>query len=230
MKAETAFVGARAVDSYPFSLGGTPEQAAALKRTGVDCLIGYLGAMTPARLAAVLAAGLAFMPVTTAGEYEDGGADEVAQLRTLGIPPGATVWLDLEGLKAWRTDPVALIAKINAWADAITAGGWMPGLYVGAPQPLTSRELYALRVVRYWWGLGKPIDRTGALVYPDCGWCMIQQWHGGEAGPDKIKGGMLWPPAAMGASSERVLVDTNGIQMDHRNRLPVWVRIRCTNS
>lgn len=212
MKAETAFVGARAVDSLPFSMGGTFAQARALQASGVDCLIGYLGAMNPTRLKMVLDAGLAFMPVTYAGEYEDGAADEVSQLRALGIPAGATVWLDLEGMKAYKTPPPDLIAKINAWADAITAGGWMPGLYVGAPQPLTSRELYQLRVVRYWLGLGKPVDRNAALVYPDCGWCMIQQWHG-----DPLKkGGMFWKDSG-------VFVDTNGIGMDHRNRLPVWV-------
>ena len=209
MKIETAFVGARAVDSLPFSMGGTTAQALALKASGVDCMIGYLGSMNAARLKAVLDAGLAFMPVTVAGEYNDGGADEVAQLQALGIPAGATVWLDLEGLKAWKTSPPELIAKINAWADAILAGGWMPGLYVGAPQPLTSRELYALRVQRYWWGLGKPVDRMLALVYPDCGWCLIQQWHG-------QKNGLLW-------KNTGVMVDTNGIQMDHKNRLPVWV-------
>lgn len=212
MKVENAWVGSRAVDSYPFSLGGTAAQAQALKRTGVDCLIGYLGAMTPARLSTVLAAGLAYMPVTRAGAYKNGGADEASQLRALGIPIGATVWLDLEGLDAYHTPPPTLSAQINAWADAIIAGGWMPGLYVGAPQPLTSRELYALRVVRYWWGLGKPVDRTGALVYPDCGWCMIQQWHGDPQG----KGGMYWRDTG-------VLVDSNGIQMDHRGRLPAWV-------
>lgn len=208
MKAETAFVGARAVDSYPFSGAGTCAQAQALKRTGVDCLIGYLGVMNVVRLNAVLDAGLAFMPVTRAGEYLDGAADEVAQLEALGIPAGVTVWLDLEGLDAWNTEPAKLIGLINAWADKIAERGWMPGLYVGAPQPLTSKQLYQLRVVRYWWGLGKPIDKTGALVYPDCGWCMIQQWHG-------QKNGMLWKDTG-------VFVDTNGVQMDHRNRLPVW--------
>ena len=215
MKAETAFVGARAVDSLPFSMGGSEAQACALARTGVDCMIGYLGYMTPERLRMVLRQGLAFMPVTTAGEYEDGAADECAQLRALGIPKGVTVWLDLEGMKAYKTSPPDLIAKINAWADAITAGGWMPGLYVGAPQPLTSRELYQLRVVRYWWGLGKPVDRNAALVYPDCGWCMIQQWHGGGS-EGRPPGGMFWRDSG-------VFVDTNGIQRDHKNRLPVWV-------
>jgi hypothetical protein len=217
MKTQQAFVGARVIDSLPFSQGGTAAQAAALKESGVDGVIGYLGAMTPPRLALVLAAGLAFMPVTFAGEYKDGAADEIAQLTKLGIPKGATVWLDLEGLDPWEMGKTPagraqLIALLRGWATAIANAGWMPGLYVGAPQPLTSKELYALPFVRYWWGLGKPIDSNGALVYPDCGWCMIQQWHG-----DPVKkGGMYWKDTG-------VFVDTNGVQMDHKNRLPVWV-------
>jgi len=210
MKTEIAFVGARAVDSLPFSMGGTATQAAALKATGVDCVIGYLGSINKARLALILAAGLAFMPVTTAGEYNDGADDEIAQLAALEIPKGTTVWLDLEGMKAWTAEPAALIAKLSAWATKIAAAGYMPGLYVGAPQPLTSKELFQLPFVRYWWGLGKPIDRTGALVYPDCGWCMIQQWH-------NQSNGMMWKDTG-------VFVDTNGIQCDHKGRLPVWVR------
>jgi hypothetical protein len=209
MKVENAFVGARVVDSLPFSQAGTAAQAAALKASGVDGFIGYLGAVTRERLAIVLAAGLGFMPVSLAGEYEDGADDEVAQLKALGIPSGVTVWLDLEGLKAWKSDPAQLIAKLTAWAQKIAAGGWLPGLYVGAPQPLTSRELYVLPFVRYWWGLGKPIDRHGALVYPDCGWCMIQQWHGEP-------NGMMWKDTG-------VFVDTNGVQRDHKNRPPTWL-------
>lgn len=209
MRTEQAFVGARAVDSDPFSRAGTPQQAAALRASGVDCLIGYLGAMNAARLQAVLNAGLAFMPVTFAGEYKDGAADELAQLAALGLPKGCTVWLDLEGLEAWKTDPLKLIAMINAWADAISGAGYMPGLYVGAPQPLTSAELYALRVVRYWWGLGRCIDRNGNLAEPKCGWCMVQQFHGQAQG-------MLWKDTG-------VFVDTNGIQCDYQCRLPVWV-------
>lgn len=209
MKAAVAFVGARAVDSLPFSQGGTAAQAVALKESGVDCLIGYLGAMTPARLACVVAAGLAFMPVTFAGEYEDGPDDEVAQLTALGIPPGCTVWLDLEGMKAFKTPPQELAAKINRWADKIAMGGWMPGLYVGSPQPFTSAELYSLHVVRYWCGLGRCSDRNGNLAEPSCGWCVIQQFHG-----EKL--GMMWKDTG-------VFVDTNGIAKDYRGRAPVWV-------
>lgn len=209
MKVEAAFVGARVVDSLPFSQGGTAAQACALKASGVDGLVGYLGAMSPPRLAAVLGAGLSYMPVTFAGEYKDLAADEIAQLTALSIPAGATVWLDLEGLEAYHTDPNKLIALINGWGSAIAGAGWMPGLYVGAPQPLTSAELYSLQVVRYWWGLGRCVDRYGQLAEPTCGWCMKQQFHGEP-------NGMMWKDTG-------VFVDTNGVEKDYRGRAPAWV-------
>jgi len=209
MKTATAFVGARVVDSFPYSMAGTATQAKALKATGVDGLVGYLGHMNAARLGYILDAGLAFMPVTVAGEYKDGAADEIAQLKALGIPEGTTVWLDLEGIDAWNTPADKLSALINAWAAAIKTSGYMPGLYVGAPQPLTGKQLYALGVQRYWLGIGRCVGKDGLDAYPDCGWCMRQDWHG-------QKTGMMW-------KNTGVFVDTNGVQCDHKGRLPVWV-------
>lgn len=209
MKIETAHVGAVCLDSLPFSQGGTAETVRVWKAFGVSCFIGYLGAMNPTRLGYVLDAGLAFMPVTFGGEYEDGAADEVAQLRALGIPTRnsdgtiVTVWLDLEGLKAFKSDPVALAAKINEWATAIVIAGFQPGLYVGNPQPFTSAELYALKVVRYWKGQGRCVDRNNALAEPGCGWCMDQKW------PSVSAGGLL--------------VDYNMIGHDYQGRAPSWV-------
>lgn len=217
MKVENAFVGARGVDSLPFSQGGTKAQAEMLKRTGVDFFVGYLGAMNAERLGYILDAGLAFMPVTFAGEYKDGAADELAQLAKLGIPKGATVWLDLEGLDAWNTPAPELSRLINAWAAAIAGAGYMPGLYVGAPQPLTGPDLYALRVVRYWLGIGRCVGKDGKDAYPNRGWCMRQDWHG-----EKL--GMMWPPSHVPCPpNERVFVDTNSIQKDHFGGLPAWV-------
>jgi hypothetical protein len=209
MKVANAFPGARGVDSLPFSNGGSADQAKRLAASGVEFFVGYLGAMNAARLKHVLDAGLAFMPVTFAGEYKDGAADELAQLKALGIPAGVTVWLDLEGLDAWNTPADQLMALINAWARDIKAGGWMPGLYVGAPQPLTGKQLYSLGVVRYWLGIGRCIGKDGLDAYPDCGWCMRQDWHGQKLG-------MLW-------KNTGVFVDTNSIQCDHKGRLPAWV-------
>jgi hypothetical protein len=100
-------------------------------------------------------------------------------------------------------NPAGLSGLINAWADAVSGAGWMPGLYVGAPQPLSSDELFALRVVRYWHGQGRCVDRSGLLAEPTCGWVMSQMY------PSAVRGG--------------VLVDVNVIGQDYRGRLPSWM-------
>ncbi len=210
MKSVTAFPSARVIDSLPYSQGGTAAQALALKATGVDAVVGYLGAMTPARLAFTLAAGLAFMPVTLAAEYKDGAADEIAQLKALAIPANTTVWLDLEGLNAWNTPADQLIALIEAWAADVVKAGYIAGLYVGAPQPLTGKQLYSLKgITRYWLGIGRCIGKDGLDAYPQCGWCMRQDWHGQP-------NGMMW-------KNTGVFVDGNSTQADHQGRLPNWV-------
>jgi hypothetical protein len=207
-------VGSRLIDSLPFSMGGTFAQARALAASGVDGIVGYIGPgnMTLERLKHVLDAGLGFMPVTLAGEFYDGPADEIAQLKALAIPVGVTVWLDVEGKKVWehgRKSPPEVIALLADWANTIKAQGWVPGLYVGAPQPLTGKELYSLPFTRYWLGIGRCVDRTGDDAYPDCGWCMRQDWHN--------KGtGMRWRDTG-------VFVDTNAVQCDHRGRVPTWM-------
>lgn len=202
MRAAYAHVGAVVCDSLPFSQGGTAEQAKALQASGVDAVAGYLGAMTVPRLAALLDAGMAYVPVSFAGEYNDGPADEMAQLRALGIVAGVTVWLDLEGMAAFHAEPSVLIGKINAWALAVEAAGYVPGLYVGVPQPLTSSELGALAVKRYWRGQGSVRDRRNALAEPTPGWCMTQMF------PSVVRGG--------------VLVDCNMVGQDYKGRVPTW--------
>lgn len=206
MKVEAAFVGARGVDSLPFSQAGTAVQAKALAARGVDFFVGYLGAMNAAHLQYVLDAGMAFMPVTFAGEAFDGAGDELAQLKALGVPPGVTVWLDLEGDKSYRTTPQELSSLINTWAQAIAAGGWIPGLYVGSPQPLTGPELAALSVVRYWKAPSLVLDRNGKdwSEPPGIGWCMQQQWPQGNY------------------RDTGVFVDVDIIGQDRRGRVPTW--------
>jgi hypothetical protein len=204
MRTFPAHVGALGVDSLPFSQAGTLEQAKALRYAGVKFLVGYLGVINAERLGHVLNAGLAFMPVTLAGEYNDGPEDEVKQLQALGLPKLCSVWLDLEGLKAFHTNPVELITKINTWADAILAAGYMPCLYVGVPQPLTSDELWNLRVKRYWRGQGSVRDRFNALAEPTkCGWTMTQ----------------MYPQHSLAG----VWVDVDVVGQDYLQRVPNWV-------
>ncbi len=200
-------VGSTVVDSLPFSHGGTPAQAAALREAGAKCVVGYLGLISASTIGNVLAAGMGFMPVTFAGGYDDGPKDELEYLKRLGVAKGTTVWLDMEGPKAFKSDPTMLIASINAWASAVVMEGYIAGLYVGAPQPLTSDELWGLaKVTRYWKGQGSTRDRHNALAEPTgCGWCMTQMYPSFNIGT---------PPS---------FVDANMVGRDYKGRLPTMM-------
>jgi len=177
----------------------TPTTAAGLKREGMQFAVRYLGSVTAEELCAILSAGLAFMPVTFAKHYN--GMSAVAALRALSIPEGCTVWLDLEG----ETDPpAAIIAKINAWAGQIQAGGYEAGLYVGAGCVLTSEELYRLKVTRYWDSCSREIDRDGRAAAPRCDYCMTQM-------------------RPFNTTIAGVIVDVDVVQRDVMGRLPSWV-------
>lgn len=207
MKVEPAFVGARGIDSLPFSQGGTAAQATALKEAGIDFMVGYLGAMNPSRLGYLLDAGIAFMAVTYAGAFFNGGSDELAQLKSLGVPPGVTVWLDLEGKKSYETPPQQLISLNNDWAKMMQNAGYIAGLYVGSPQPLTGDELARLAFSRYWKAPSRVLDRAGkAWDGPSgIGFCMWQMWPQG-----------MWRDTG-------VFVDVNIIGQDFRGRVPSWL-------
>jgi len=204
VKTQLATVGARGVDSLPFSQGGTADEAAKLKDSGVDFFVGYLGTINPSRLGYLLDAGLAFMPVTRAASYDTASA--VKACRDLGLTPGCTVWIDLEGKAAFQSPPHELADKIDQWALAMIAAGYQPGLYVGSPQPFTGDELFRLKVVRYWKAPSRVVDRNGQpWDGPQCGFCMYQ----------------LWPQSTWRGSG--VFVDIDFIQQDHLGRLPSWV-------
>jgi hypothetical protein len=205
MKVVNVEVGSVVVDSLPFSQAGTPAQALGLLDRKVRCLVGYLGAINKDRIKFLHDCGIGYMPVTFAGEYKDGPADELAQLKALCIPEGTTVWLDLEGKVAWDTEPTSLIKMLEAWSKPIVAAGYIAGLYCGVPQPLTSSELWKLSgFTRYWKGQGRQVDRNGRLAEPEgCGWCMYQ----------------MFPSITMGG----LLVDANMVGQDYRGRVPTMV-------
>lgn len=192
-----ATVGARGTDSV--TLIDTAEKAQALADAGSDFVLQYLGSVTSAIIDNVLAHGLAFMPVTYADKFD--GAATVSELHALGVPDGCTAWLDVEGVASM--DPQQLKQKIDAWATAVRAAGFEPGLYVGPNCALTGLELYQLGVVRYWHCGARILDRNGQLAEPGCGWCMYQ----------------LYPSVTWGG----VWSDVDVVQQDFRGRLPTWV-------
>jgi hypothetical protein len=206
-KAEVAPIGARVVDSLPFSQGGNAAQAAALKAAGADGVALYLGVASPALVEACLAAGLGVFGVTLAGRFD--GTAAVSQLMAWHMPMGTTHFLDVEGPSWVPPDPVErekkaaeLITKVKTWSAPISTAGFVPCMYVGVPQPLTSEELFALPVYRYWHGQGCVKDRSGKLAEPGCGWVAKQAW------PSRTRGG--------------VLVDDNQLEHDYRGRAIVW--------
>lgn len=195
MKSAVPSVGARLTDSVSSI---SAAQAKVIAPLGIDGCIRYLGSVTPSEVQGILAAGLGFLPVTYADQFD--GAKAVSQVKALGLPVGVTVFLDLEGIGA--VTPASLIAQVNGWATQIKNALYIPGLYVGANSILNSQELYGLGVERYWKGLSRIVDRNGLLAEPECGWCMLQ----------------LFPTTTRGGIS----VDIDVVQSDFQNRLPVW--------
>jgi len=185
---QKASVGARGIDTIATL---TAESVAALKAEGFSFAVRYLGGVTRSEVAAITGAGLLLSLVTYADQWEP--AATVSELQHLAVPVGATIWLDVESLDM---SPAGVISVINAWADAIAAGGWQPGLYVGANQPLDASRLYALSVVRYWRSMS-------SVPMPSCGFCQLQ----------------LYPTVQVAGVS----VDIDVIQQDYEGRLPMLV-------
>jgi hypothetical protein len=72
------------------------------------------------------------------------------QARLAGVTPGATVFLDLEGIVPGTPVPV-VTEYCNLWHKAVSAAGYHPGIYVGYGAILNAYGLYHnLRFDRYW--------------------------------------------------------------------------------
>lgn len=106
----------------------------------------------------ILNAGLALMPVQhvrAAGWFPDqtlgqeDGQQAAAMAQAIGFPAGVSVWCDLE-----EVNPAAqaqdVMAYCRAWHRAVRAGGYSPGLYVGAGALLTGQQLFDLPFQHYW--------------------------------------------------------------------------------
>ena len=107
---------------------------------------------------AILGSGLALMPVQhvrapgwspTVDLGQQDGTEAAANAATVGFPPGVNVWCDLEGVAA-GTEAAVVIAYCQAWFDAVTGAGFLPGLYVGAQAILSGQQLFDLPFQHYW--------------------------------------------------------------------------------
>jgi hypothetical protein len=152
-----------------FDSDTTIDQTSAidLKGAGFAFAIRYLSRSTPqapgdlsnVEAQTILNAGLALMAVQhvsrpgwapNAALGTDYGDAAVANAALIGLPRGICLWLDLEEVAPYATAEDT-IAYVNAWAAAVANGNFVPGLYVGANQPLSGDQLYwRLRLRNYW--------------------------------------------------------------------------------
>ncbi len=107
------------------------------------------------------------------------GANAASNAQTVGVPPGVTVWLDLEGVNN-AADAGDVIAYCNAWFAAVKNAGYQPGIYVGANCGLTGDQLFWNLQTQHYWESGSTVP-----TLPQRGYQMTQRI---TAAPDVLCG------------------------------------------
>lgn len=165
----------------------TSETAGAFTSDGFQFAIRYLTRdgpeqdtdLTAQEALAILQAGLALMAVQhvpAAGWVPSAklgleqGHWAAVNAKSVGMPPGVSIWLDLEGV-ADGTPAAAVMAYCDSWYEVVLAAGYLPGLYVGADAGLDADQLSATRF-DYFWESGSDVS------VPEQGYCMAQQIGG----------------------------------------------------
>ncbi len=77
------------------------------------------------------------------------GTTAAAHAADIGLPSGVNVFLDLEGI-ASGTPAQSIIDYANNWSSAVSARGFVPGVYVGAGEMLDGDQLARLNFQNYW--------------------------------------------------------------------------------
>lgn len=184
--------GTKLADTYAIL---TLENYRALKLNGFDGVGRYLENLTSAEVDAAHQAGVKIFAIMTADHFD--GAWGVAKARSIGLPTGTTIVMDLESDHDAASD---VFAAIDQCALIINQGGYKSMLYVGCQQPLTATQLYALVNVHLYWR-----SASFGMPTPECGWAMFQV-HG--AANIRVGG---------------VLVDISFAEPDEKWRSATWV-------
>lgn len=143
----------------------------------------YVDELDAAEMAAHASANLPLLPYTYANEFDP--SHTLERLTALGIPPGPNVVLDVEdvitptALAAMTAGDVEdftkqLIAKIDAWGRGLSNHAYLPAIYLGGFDLLTSDELTKLAVYRYHAGAARLRDRFNHPSEPARGYALFQ--------------------------------------------------------
>lgn len=190
----------------------TGAQAAAFKAAGYSFAVRYLprtgnlisGNLSQAEIQAILGAGLALMVVQHVAKpgWEPSAALGISYgnyaatyAEAIGLPKGVNIWLDLEEV-AIGTSAKEVTDYCTAWFTAVSAAGYIPGLYVGWNVVLSDQELYDLPFKHYWRAYN--CDQS----IPVRGYQLVQQ-------PQKTLDGITFDP--------------NRLQADELGDVPLWV-------
>ncbi len=154
--------------------------AAALRKQGFRFCVRYVrrdlphaSALSVNEAKSLLNAGLGIMAVQyvesdsswkpSAAKGSRNGAVAASEAEKLGLPWGVTIWCDLEGVEV-GTPSQTTIEYCNRWHAAVSAAGYVPGLYVGYHAGLTPRQLYrSLRFTHYWGAYNLNTDQYPAV-------------------------------------------------------------------
>lgn len=157
------------------------------------------GDLTHGEAAGILAGGLALMPVQhvrlspwqpTGDLGTSDGKAAGALSASVGFPTGVNVWCDLEGVDT-SSSAADVTAYADNWAAAVTAAGYVPGLYVGANSGLTADQLGSLNFQHYWKSFSTVPTVTGR------GYQLIQSANSQSVDNDKTQnddkgGSVIW--------------------------------------
>jgi len=210
MIVESASIGALGFDT---TAKLTASECASLYQWGMKFAVRYLplpnnssaNDLDAKESAIIAASGLALMAVqhvryegwTPSGSQgTSDGVQAATSAMAAGLPPGVTLWCDLEGVKG---DAQSTEDHVNGWAQSVRHAGYDCGLYVGAGQPLNGDQLFKDLIVSRYWRSQSQVPNVS-----ERGYCMLQ----------------LFPSTTVVG----VNVDINVIQGDYMNGLPRWAR------
>lgn len=200
----------------------TASTAAAFAKAGFTFAIRYLsrgtsessGDLTSQETRDILGAGLALMAVQhvqssgwwpTAQLGQQYGQDAVNNAQSAGLPPGVSLWLDLEGVNTGASAS-DVSAYCNAWSNEVAGAHYLPGLYLGYDSILDIEQLDTLQI-QYYWRSGGDSEQSGSSFeypYPPNGFCVVQSIGGSYA-------------------IDQVAYDLDVIQADNLGATPRWL-------